>query len=51
MVENVLTNPGEGLRLIWPNGVEVNLLPSKGDTSLTFAEYDAAYSYLEKISS
>lgn len=39
---------GEGLRIIWPNGSEETLLPSKGDTSLSFDEYDAAYSYWKR---
>lgn len=39
---------GEGLRIIWPNGNEETLLPSKGDTSLSFDEYDAAYSYWKR---
>ena len=42
-------NPGEGLRLIWPDGSEVNLLPAKGDTSLSFDEYDAAYAFWKRL--
>lgn len=40
--------PTEGLRIIWPNGVEEDILPSRGGSGLSFNEYDAAYAFWKK---
>lgn len=40
-----INNPGEGLRLIWPNGSEISLLPSRRDTSFNVDQWDAEYAF------
>lgn len=38
-----INNLGEGLRVVWPNGSDSIILPSKDDTGLDYDDYDLEY--------